>query len=154
MNKPERKLDICPYFHLQTFNKLILHLLRDHCSPEKLNFTCQSQLSRKFSWTIFDNNFCNFQQKRLSDCIHLHFVFTSLMAPSQKTFCPQKNCKKCTRSNNLTSNFLFVTGKQSILYHCVNCLKTIYFDIANQSRCSIMLFSVVCFATDYITTFV
>ena len=94
MNKPGHKLSICPYFQLQTFNKLILHLLHDHCSPEKLNFTCQSQLSRKFSWTIFDNNFCNFQQKRLSDCIHLHFVFTSLMAPSQKTFCPQKNCKK------------------------------------------------------------
>ena len=48
MNKPGHKLNICPYFHLQTFNKLILHLLHDHCSPEKLTFTCQSQLSRKF----------------------------------------------------------------------------------------------------------
>ena len=42
--------------------------------------------------------------------------------PHRKHFVYKKNCKKCTRSNNLTSNFLFVTRKQSILYHCVNCL--------------------------------
>ena len=77
------------------------------------------------------------------------------MAPSQKTFCLQKTAKSALdRSNNLTSNFPFVTGKQSILHHCVNCLKTICFDIAISSRYSIMLFSVVCFATDYIDTFV
>ena len=73
--------------------------------------------------------------------------------PHRKHFVHKKTAKKCARSN-ITSNFLFVTGKQSILHHCVNCLETICFDIAISSRCSIMLFSVVCFATDYINTFV
>ena len=54
----------------------------------------------------------------------------------------------------LTSFLSLESNQFCITVDCVNCLKTICFDIAISSRCSIMLFSVVCFATDYITTFV
>ena len=40
--------------------------------------------------------------------------------PHRKHFVHKKTAKKCARSN-ITSNFLFVTGKQSILHHCWLC---------------------------------
>ena len=102
MNKPGHKLNICPYFHLQTFNKLILYTfctitaaLRNWISLVKVSY--QGNFHGRFLTIIFAT-FSKSGSQIVFTCISCSLPW---WRPHRKHFSTKK-CKKCTRSNNLT----------------------------------------------------